>query len=63
MCLKAKAAAAAESSDVLMPLMSISITEGKTESPFGEASSHFECAPIVKHTERVSNTKQVNYNI
>lgn len=42
MCLKAKAAAAAVSSDTLMPLTRISMSEGKNESPAGAASSHFE---------------------
>lgn len=42
MCLKAKAAAAAESSDILMPITRISMTEGKNESPHGAASSHLE---------------------
>lgn len=51
MCLKARAAAAAESSDVPMPLMRISMTEGRIEGPLGAESSHFEYAPIVKHTE------------
>lgn len=50
MCLKAKAAAAAESSHVLMPLTRISMSVGKCENPFDEASSHFEYAPIVKQT-------------
>lgn len=54
MCLNAKAAAAAESSDVLIPCIRISMTEGKTEIPLGAASSHFEYAPIVKHTAEVS---------
>lgn len=57
MCLNAKAAAAAESSDVLMPLMRISITEGRKESPLGAESSHFEYAPIVKHTENFNMHK------
>lgn len=62
MCLNAKAAAAAESSDILMPLMRISMTEGKIESPPGAASSHFEYAPIVKHTvEFFINSSHVNY--
>lgn len=62
MCLNAKAAAAAESSDILMPLMRISMTEGKIESPPGAASSHFEYAPIVKHTvEFFINWSHVNY--
>lgn len=56
MCLNAKAAAAAESSVELIPLIKISKTEGKAESPPGEASSHFEYAPIVKQTERVPST-------
>lgn len=42
MCLNAKAAAAAESSDILMPLTRISMTEGKNESPLDALSSHFE---------------------
>lgn len=42
MCLNAKAAAAAESSDILMPLTRMSKTEGKNEIPLGAASSHFE---------------------
>lgn len=51
MCLNANAAAAAVSSDVLIPLIRTSTSEGRIESPFDEASSHFEYAPIVKHTE------------
>lgn len=42
MCLKANDAAAAESSDMLIPLTRISMTEGKNESPLDEASSQFE---------------------
>lgn len=42
MCLKANAAAAADSSDILMPLTRISMTEGKKDNPFGEASIHLE---------------------
>ena len=50
-CLNATAAAAAQSSDLPMPLMRISKTEGSIESPPDAASSHFEYAPIVKHTK------------
>lgn len=42
MCLKAKAAAAAESSHILMPLTRISMSEGKNESPLDAALSHLE---------------------
>lgn len=56
MCLNAKAAAAAESSDVPIPLVRISINEGSTDSPFDAESSHFEYAPIVKHTDLFSVT-------
>lgn len=42
MCLNAKEAAAAESSEILMPLTRISITDGRNESPLDEASNHFE---------------------
>ena len=52
MCLNANAAAAAVSSDLPMPLMRISITEGSIDGPLEAASSHFEYAPIVKHTEK-----------
>lgn len=51
MCLKAKAAAAAQSSDVPMPFIRISNTEGSIDTPQDAESSHFEYAPIVKHTE------------
>lgn len=51
-CLNAKAAAAAESSDKRMPLMRISITNGNLEKPLGAASSHFEYAPMIKQTEK-----------
>ena len=56
MCLKANAAAAAVSSDVLMPFIRISISEGRIERPFDDTSSHFEYAPIVKHTEKTKLT-------
>lgn len=46
-CLNARAAAAAESSDVPIPLMRISITEGSIDCPLDDASSHFEYAPTV----------------
>ena len=42
MCLNAKEAAAAVSSDILIPLTRISMTDGRNESPLDEASSHFE---------------------
>jgi len=42
MCLNAKAAAAAHSSDVLIPFIKISKTEGSIDSPHGAVSSHFE---------------------
>lgn len=51
MCLNARAAAAAESSHFPIPLMRMSISEGNIESSLDAASSHFEYAPIVKHTE------------
>lgn len=38
-CLKANAAAAAESSDIFMPLTRILMTVGKKESPLGAALS------------------------
>lgn len=50
MCRNANAAAAAVSSDLPMPLMRISITEGSVDRPLDAESSHFEYAPIVKHT-------------
>lgn len=52
MCLNARAAAAAQSSDLHIPFMRISITEGSIESPQEAASSHFEYAPMVRHTEK-----------
>lgn len=42
MCLNAKAAAAAQSSDVPMPFIKISKTDGSTDSPQDAESSHFE---------------------
>lgn len=42
MCLNAKAAAVAESSNILIPLTRISINEGKKEIPLDALSSHFE---------------------
>lgn len=51
MCLNAKAAAAAESSEVRMPLMRISITKGNLEKPLSAASSHLEYAPMIKQTD------------
>lgn len=51
MCLNARAAAAAESSDVPIPLMRILITEGSIDRPVDEKSSHFEYAPTSKQTE------------
>lgn len=53
MCLNANAAAAAVSSDVLMPPIRMSTSEGRIESPLDEESSHLEYAPIVKHTEKM----------
>jgi hypothetical protein len=50
MCLNAKAAAAAESSDVPMAPKRVSISEGNIDGPIDAESSHFEYAPIVKHT-------------
>jgi len=70
MCLNAKAAAAAESSEVRMPLMRISITKGNLEKPLGAASSHLEYAPTIKHTEFLQvhkfwllNSDKKNYKI
>jgi len=51
MCLNATAAAAAESSDLPMPLRRIFMTEDSWGNPSNAASSHFEYAPMVKHTE------------
>lgn len=59
MCLNATAAAAAVSSDVPMPLVRIPRTEAKIDGSLDAASSHFEYAPIVKHTEIIRN----NYTI
>jgi hypothetical protein len=42
MCLNAKAAAAAHSSDVPIPFIRISKTEGSIDSPHDAESSHFE---------------------
>lgn len=50
MCLNAKAAAAAVSSFVLMPLVRILSTEANTDGSLDAASSHFEYAPMVKQT-------------
>lgn len=41
-CLNARDAAAAESSDILMPLTRTSMTEGINDIPLGAVSSHFE---------------------
>ena len=56
-CLNATAAAAAESSDIPMPLMRISRTEGSMDSPPDAESSHFEYAPIVKQTATLSTCR------
>lgn len=56
-CRKAKAAAAAESSEVLIPHIRIFMTEDKKDDPLGASLSHFEYAPIVKHTEKVEKHK------
>jgi hypothetical protein len=56
MCLNATAAAAAESSDLLMPLSRTLMTEDNRGNPSDDASSHFEYAPIVKHTENFAIT-------
>ena len=52
-CLNAKAAAAAESSDVPMPLVRIPRTKANIDGSLDAASSHFEYAPIVKHTDNI----------
>lgn len=49
--LNATAAAVAESSDVLMPLVRISTTVARTESSAGAVLIHLENAPIVEQTE------------
>lgn len=59
MCLNAIAAAAAESSDLPMPLKRISRTEGSIETPLDAESSHFEYAPIVKQTEIILVNQKV----
>lgn len=51
MCLNAKAAAAAVSSDVLMPLVRMLRTEANIDGSLDAASNHFEYAPMVKQTE------------
>ena len=56
MCLNATAAAAAESSDLLMPLRRTFMTEDNRGNPSDDASNHFEYAPIVKHTENFAIT-------
>lgn len=50
-CLKAKAAAAAQSSDVPIPLIRILMIDGNIETLAGAALSHFEYAPTSKHAE------------
>lgn len=50
MCLNAKAAAAAESLETAMPLVSIPRTEANIEGSLDTVSSHFEYAPMVKQT-------------
>lgn len=62
MCLNANAAAAAESSDVPMPLMRISISEGSMDGPIDAESSHFEYAPIDKHTENIFHKHMTSIN-
>ena len=54
MCLNAIAAAAAESSDVSMPCMRTFITEENKGNASDAPFSHFEYAPIVKHTENIA---------
>ena len=56
MCLNATAAAAAESSDLSMPLRRTFMNEDNSGNPSVAASSHLEYAPIVKHTEIFSIT-------
>lgn len=51
-CLNAKAAAAAESSDVLMPLVRVSIIGARIDSSVA-VLSHVEYAPIVKQAETI----------
>lgn len=63
MCLNAKEAAAAESSDVPMPLMRMSIRAGSIDNPFDAESSHFEYAPIVKHTEGIYNRQMTGISL
>lgn len=50
-CRKAKAAAAAQSSDVPIPFIRILIIDGNIETLDGAALSHFEYAPTSKHAE------------
>ena len=54
MCLNAIAAAAAESPDECMPCMITFITEEIKSNASDAPFSHFEYAPIVKHTENIA---------
>lgn len=58
--MNARAAAAAESSDALMPLVRTSTNGGKIESSTGAASIHFEYAPMVEHTGEFQNELHFN---
>lgn len=60
MYLNARAAAAEESSDVLIPVVRISTSGGKIPSSTGAALIHFEYAPIVEHTDKFHIHKKMN---
>jgi hypothetical protein len=51
--LNATEAAAAVSSDVLIPLFKTSTKGGRMDSSAGAASIHFENAPMVEQTENI----------
>jgi hypothetical protein len=60
MYLKAIEAAAAVSSDVLIPLLRISTRGGRIDNSAGAASIHFENAPMVKQTVSIVQNIVIN---
>lgn len=53
--LNATAAAAAQSSDTLIPLVRIPTSGGNIDSSTGATSIHFEYAPTVEQTGQIKN--------
>lgn len=62
MYLNARAAAAEESSDVLMPLVRTSTSGGKIACSTGAAFIHFEYAPMVEQTEEFHILEEKEFN-